>query len=64
MHELTIPAMRCGGCARGIARVCATVDPAARVEADPESKRVKVESARPREAFAAALSAAGYPPTE
>ena len=27
MHEMIIPAMSCGGCARGIARVCATVDP-------------------------------------
>ncbi|KWT69569.1 MULTISPECIES: heavy-metal-associated domain-containing protein [unclassified Variovorax] len=62
MIEMNIPAMSCGGCARGILRVCATVDPQARVETDPKSKRVTVESAEPREKFAAALSAAGYPP--
>jgi len=52
MIEMTIPAMSCGGCARGIARVCATVDPRARVEADPKTKRVTVESLEPREKFA------------
>lgn len=64
MHEMTIPAMSCSGCTRGIARVCATVDPTVKVQADPKSKQVTVESAEPREKFAAALSAAGYPPAE
>jgi copper chaperone len=64
MIEMTIPAMSCGGCAKGIARVCAAVDPKAKVEADPRSKRLTVESVEPREKFAAALTAAGYPPAE
>lgn len=64
MIEMTVPAISCGGCAGAIARACAAVDPDARVEADTKSKRVKVESAQPREKFAAALSAAGYPPAE
>lgn len=62
MIEMTIPAMRCGGCARRIANVCADVDPHAQVETDPPSKCVRVDFPQPPEAFAAALSAAGYPP--
>lgn len=64
MIEMTIPAMSCGGCVRGIARVCAAVDPQAKVEADLKRKHLTVESAQPRERFAAALSAAGYSPGE
>lgn len=62
MIEMTIPAMSCGGCAKSIARVCATVDPEAKVQADPGTKRVAVGSREPREKFVAALSEAGYPP--
>lgn len=64
MIETTVPAISCAGCARAIARACTAVDPDARVEAHTKSKRVRVESAQPREKFAAALSAAGYPPAE
>lgn len=62
MIELKIPSMSCGGCARSIARVCTEVDPAAKVEADPVTKQVRIESVQQREQFTQALAAAGYPP--
>ncbi|MGE4243642.1 heavy-metal-associated domain-containing protein [Ramlibacter sp.] len=62
MIEMTIPSMRCGGCARGIARVCAEVDPAAKVKADPRTKRVSIDTMQDRAKFVQALSAAGYRP--
>lgn len=62
MIEMTVPSMSCGGCARSIARVCAEVDPAAKVETDPATKQVRIESAQQRQKFADALTAAGYRP--
>jgi copper chaperone len=62
MIEMTISSMSCGGCARSIARVCASVDPGAKVEADPRTMQVRIESAQEREKFARALSAAGFAP--
>lgn len=62
MIEMTVPSMSCGGCARSIAKICAAVDPAAKVEADPRAKLVRIESAEPRDRFVEALSAGGYPP--
>jgi len=53
--------MTCGGCARSVTRAIQSVDPAARITADPASRKVEVASDRPRAAFEAALAEAGYP---
>ena len=60
--EFRIENMVCGGCARGITRVVQAVDPAARVDADPATKRVVVESTAAREKIVEALREAGFPP--
>jgi copper chaperone len=60
MIDLIVPNMNCGGCARAVTRACAAVDPQAKVDIDLSQKRVRIGSAQPREAFAAALSQAGY----
>jgi copper chaperone len=53
--------MTCGGCARSVAKAIQSVDPAAKVEADPAARSVVVTTASPRAAIEAALAEAGYP---
>lgn len=62
MHELKVPNMNCGGCAKSVARAVSAVDPAARVEFDLREKKVRIESASGREKFEAALASAGFKP--
>ena len=56
-----IESMACGGCARGVAQAIRSVDPTARVSADPATRRVEVASDRPRARIEAALAEAGFP---
>lgn len=56
--------MTCGGCARSVTKTIQSIDPNARVEVDLSSRRVEVQSDRPREAFLPALEEAGYPAAE
>lgn len=60
--EFKVENMVCGGCARGITRAVQAIDPAARVEADPATKRVVVESKASRDRIIEALREAGFPP--
>lgn len=60
--QFHIETMTCGGCARGVTRAIHAVDPAAEVQADPTSRKVEVKTSAPREALAAALTAAGFAP--
>ncbi|MBA3773471.1 MAG: heavy-metal-associated domain-containing protein [Ramlibacter sp.] len=62
MLEFNLPDMSCGHCASTVSQACKLVDPAAKVEVDVNSKRVKIESAGDRREFAQALTEAGYPP--
>ena len=62
MVEFSVPAMSCGHCVGVITQTLKQVDPQARVEVDLGGKTVKVESSRDRDAFAGALTEAGYPP--
>ncbi|MGE4240708.1 heavy-metal-associated domain-containing protein [Ramlibacter sp.] len=64
MIELNLPDMTCGHCASTVAKTVALVDPAAKVEVDLDSKRVKIQSAEDRQDFAEALTDAGYPPAQ
>lgn len=52
--------MTCGGCARSVTKAIQTVDPAAEVTADPDSRRVEVKTNSPRDAVASAIKLAGY----
>ncbi|WP_420341950.1 heavy-metal-associated domain-containing protein [Paenirhodobacter sp.] len=58
--QFHIETMTCGGCARGVTRAIHAVDPVAEVQADPPSRKVEVKTSAPREALAAALTAAGF----
>jgi copper chaperone len=60
--EFNVPAMSCGHCVGAVTEAVMQVDPAAKVEVDLASKKVKVESSQGRAALADALAEAGYPP--
>ena len=60
MIELTLPTMTCNHCVQTVTRTVGQVDPAAKTEIDLPTHRVRIESAKPVEAFAAALTEEGY----
>lgn len=61
MIELNLPDMSCGHCVSTVTKTCNLVDPAAKVQVDLDSKKVKIDSAQERKAFEEALAEAGYP---
>ncbi|HWH85116.1 MAG TPA: heavy-metal-associated domain-containing protein [Burkholderiaceae bacterium] len=62
MIELNLPTMTCGHCVQTVKRTVQRVDPAASVEIDLATHRVRIGSARDAPAFAAALAEEGYAP--
>ncbi|MCA2998839.1 MAG: heavy-metal-associated domain-containing protein [Burkholderiales bacterium] len=64
MIEFTVPDISCGHCAGVVQKTVKTLDQTATVEVDVAAKRVKIASNVERAAFAEALVAAGYPPSE
>lgn len=62
MH-FQIENMTCGGCASSVTRAIQSVDPMARVTADPATRKVEILSDHPRDAFEGRLKEAGYPAT-
>lgn len=61
MFRFNIPNMTCGGCAKSVTRALLSVDPQARIETDPPTREVRVDSTFDESAFLAVLSEAGYP---
>lgn len=62
MYEFTVPGISCGGCARTITRILGELDSEAKVDVELATKRVRVETAQPRETIVARLSEAGFEP--
>ena len=62
MYRFTLPDMSCGHCVAAIIEALKAADAQARVEIDREARTAEVDSTLPREALAAALTEAGYPP--
>lgn len=62
MMEFDVQAMSCGHCVGRVTEAVKSADPQARVEVDLAAKKVRVAGAASREAVAAALAEAGYPP--
>lgn len=62
MYDLVIPTMTCQHCVRTVTETVRRVDPAATVDIDLPSHRVRIESAQPQPAFEAALGEEGYAP--
>jgi copper chaperone len=63
MFELQIPAISCGHCVRAVTEAVREVDPKAQVQVDLASKRVQVQTEAARPAVVAALTEAGYAPS-
>ena len=59
--QFHIENMTCGGCARSVTKAIQSLDAAARVEADPATRKVEVTSSRTRSDIAAVLAEAAYP---
>jgi copper chaperone len=59
--QLTVPSMACAACAETITQAIQAVDASATVEADPQTKRVAVETTAAEGAVKSAVEAAGYP---
>ncbi len=62
MHHFHLPDMSCGHCVAAITEALQALDDHARVTIDRERRTADVDSTLPREALAAALAEAGYPP--
>jgi copper chaperone len=59
--QLKIPNMACSACANTITKAVTAVDPTAKVEADPKTKQVTIETQKPEAAIKEAIAIAGYP---
>ena len=59
--ELRIENMTCGGCAKSVTKAIQSVDPDARVEADPVTRTVKVDTVATQASLQQVLDEAGYP---
>lgn len=62
MHRFTLPDMSCGHCVAAITEALKAADAQAQVDIDLQAKTAQVDSGLPRDALAAALAEAGYPP--
>jgi len=63
MFQLRVNDMTCGHCVKTITKAVTAMDAEASLEADVETKLVRIDSARPVAELIRALDAAGYPAT-
>jgi len=59
--QFHVEGMTCGGCARAITRALVSLDRDARVQADPRSRTVTVETSLQQAEVRRALADAGFP---
>lgn len=59
--QFHIENMTCHGCARSVTKAIQSVDKGALITADPENRKVDVETSVARAAIEAVLVEAGYP---
>lgn len=62
MLEFNVEGMSCGHCVSMVTQAVKGADPAAKVEVDLATHKVRVETSEDRRSIAAALTDAGYPP--
>jgi len=60
--ELTLPDMTCNHCVRTVTETVRKLDPAARLDFELPTHKVRIESTRPVEEISSALAEEGYPP--
>ena len=61
--QFRIEDMTCGGCAKSVTAAITSVDPGAKVEANPSARTVKVETSASEDQILRVLDQAGYPAT-
>lgn len=61
MIELTLPDISCGHCVKTVTQTVQALDPAAQVQVDLPTHRVRIETQLPQAAVEAALAEEGYP---
>jgi len=61
MYELTVEDMSCKHCVGRVTKAVQGIDPAAKVDIDLPTKKVKIDSAAGLDSIAAAIDEAGYP---
>lgn len=61
--QFRIEGMTCGGCAKSVTAAIASVDPGAKVEANPTARTVEVETSASEAQIRKILDQAGYPAT-
>ncbi len=59
--ELKIENMTCGGCAKSVTKAIQSVDANAKIETDPATRLVRIETAFSSDALQKVLEEAGYP---
>jgi copper chaperone len=59
--QLTVPKLACSACVNTVTKAVKTVDPNAKVQADPKTKLVLVETQADQTAIKQAIAQAGYP---
>ncbi len=59
--ELKIENMTCGGCAKSVTKAIQSVDANAKIETDPATRLVRIETAASSDALQKVLEEAGYP---
>ncbi len=62
--QLKVPNMACSACVTTITNAIIAIDPTAKVEADPKTKLVNIETQQSEPAVKQAIAAAGYPVAE
>ncbi len=55
--------MTCGGCAKSVTKAITNLDQNAKVDTDPVSRTVKVETSAPQAEVLRVLASAGFPAT-
>jgi copper chaperone len=60
--KLNVPDLACSACAETITKAVQSIDPTAKVQADPQTKQVMVESTVSESSVRKAIAAAGYTP--
>jgi len=59
--QLTVPKLACSACVDTITKAVKTVDPKAKVQAEPKTKLVSIETQADQTVIKEAIAAAGYP---
>lgn len=63
-QTFTVTGMTCGHCEKAVTRAIAHVDPQAQVQIDRQANKVQVETEKPRQDIAKAITEEGYQVTD